>query len=143
MDNYLKFSEFLISHYDEAAKLWAATEGVGLTKGDSKDAIQKYLNRNPGLSFVCTDPERNILVGTILCGHDGRRGIIYHLAVNKEYRGKGLGKKLLEHSLEKLKGSGITRCLIVVKEDNSTGTEFWIRTGWDERPDVKLLSKDL
>jgi hypothetical protein len=86
-----EYTEMSISHYDDAYKIWQESEGLYLTIGDTNDAVQKYLDRNPGMSFVCIDKEKNCMAGTILCGHDGRRGFIYHLAVRKGYRGRSIG----------------------------------------------------
>jgi len=58
--------------YEDAAALWYTTEGLVLRDADRPEAIASYLERNPGSSFVAVDGER--LVGTVLCGHDGRQG---------------------------------------------------------------------
>jgi ribosomal protein S18 acetylase RimI-like enzyme len=138
-----EYTEMSISHYDDAYKIWQESEGLYLTIGDTNDAVQKYLDRNPGMSFVCIDKENNRLVGTILCGHDGRRGFIYHLAVRKGYRGRSIGKTLIEKSLAKLKAGGIARCILFVKIDNKESAEYWVNLGWDKRNDLDMFSIDL
>lgn len=137
MDN---IREMLISDYDMAIDLWKRTEGMGLSEADSRESINDYLNRNPGMSFVYTDQDK--VVGTILCGHDGRRGYIYHLAVSKEHRGKSIGKKLVECSLKKLREEGIMKSHIMVIADNEVGNRFWETAGWELRNGILLYSSN-
>lgn len=68
--------EMTIQDYDEVLALWRTSEGVGLSDADSDEGVARFLDRNPGLSFVARDGEH--LVGAVLCGHDGRRGYIHH-----------------------------------------------------------------
>ena len=130
-----------IADYDDALALWQATEGLGLSAADSREAITRYLARNPGLSFVARDDEGN-LIGTVLCGHDGRRGYLYHLAVRSDSRGRGLGRSLAGHCLEALRRQGIEKCHAFVKRSNVAGQSFWQRTDWIER-NLVLVSKDI
>ncbi|WP_124113501.1 GNAT family N-acetyltransferase [Paenibacillus xylanexedens] len=132
--------EMTINDYEMSIELWQRTEGMALSEADSKESINYYLNRNTGMSFVCVDKEQ--VIGTILCGHDGRRGYIYHVAVDPEYRGKSLGKKLVVSSLEKLRLEGIGKCHIMVIADNEIGNEFWIRTEWTRRDGILLYSSN-
>ena len=122
--------EFVIADYEQATALWCEVEGVEICEGDSRDEIAEYLARNPGLSRVAE--ENDVIVGAVLCGHDGRRGWIYHLAVAKAYRGKGVGKLLLDDCVRGLRAAGIKRAIILVAGDNPAGHEFWIRNGWED-----------
>lgn len=79
--------EMSIYDYEMMLELWKQTPGIGLSNADSKDNIGLFFERNSGLSFVC-EIERKI-IGTVLCGHDGRRGYIYHLAVDSAFRKQG------------------------------------------------------
>ncbi|WP_161496571.1 GNAT family N-acetyltransferase [Clostridium thermosuccinogenes] len=133
--------EMQIEDYDEVYKLWSNTPGMGLSDADKKENIQKFLLRNKGLSYVCRHGDR--IIGTVLCGHDGRRGHIYHVTVVEEYRGKGIGRRLVETSLEKLKSEGINKCHLVVFADNAVGNAFWASTGWDKRKDIFIYSKSI
>ena len=139
----LEYIEMSDSHYDESYEIWKLSDGVDLTLGDSREAVNVYLNHNPGMSFICKDNGKDKIVGTILCGHDGRRGYIYHLAVLDEYRGKGIAKELIQLSFTKLKDEGIERCIIMVKDFNESGNEFWINAGWDRRKELIMFSKDI
>ncbi|MCY9664215.1 GNAT family N-acetyltransferase [Paenibacillus alginolyticus] len=132
--------EMTINDYEMSIELWQRTEGMALSEADSKESINYYLNRNNGMSCVCVDKER--VIGTILCGHDGRRGYIYHVAVDPEYRGKALGKKLVVSSLKKLKLEGICKCHIMVIAVNEIGNKFWGRTGWIRRDGILLYSSN-
>ena len=130
-----------MADYDEALALWQATEGLGLSAADSREAITRYLARNPGMSFVAR-ADGGELVGAVLCGHDGRRGYLHHLVVRPDYRGHGLGRDLAEHCLAALRAEGIDKCHLFVKRSNIAGQTFWQRTGWTERSLI-LMSKDI
>jgi len=94
--------EMQIDDYDEVFDLWRKTLGMGLSKADEKENMLRFLFRNVGLSYVCC--LEDIIIGTVLCGHDGRRGYIYHVTVAEEYRGKGIGRALVTFlSLQKMK----------------------------------------
>lgn len=134
----IKIREMTINDYDGSIELWKRTEGMALSNADSRDSINYYLNRNIGMSFVCVDEEK--IIGTILCGHDGRRGYIYHVAVDPKYRGQSLGKKLVENSLKKIEMAGIDKCHIMVIADNELGKKFWTRTEWIRRDGIILYS---
>jgi ribosomal protein S18 acetylase RimI-like enzyme len=99
-----------------------------LSHGDSPEQLERYLLRNPGLSQAALLGEE--LVGAVLAGHDGRRGLLYHLAVQPSAQGSGVGRRLVDLCLEGLKAAGITRVLILVLQDNEAGRSFWNRQGW-------------
>jgi ribosomal protein S18 acetylase RimI-like enzyme len=121
-----------IRDYAEVVALWAGVPGLGVHLGDAdaRDRIKRYLARNPGLSFVAYCQGK--LVGAILCGHDGRRGILYHLAVLPEYRRLGTGRKLVNHCLKALAQAGIGKCYIFVFSNNTKARSFWKRIGWSK-----------
>jgi ribosomal protein S18 acetylase RimI-like enzyme len=135
----LEIREMKIEDYEQAFELWNQTEGMVLSDADSKEAVAYYLNRNPGMSFVCVEDGK--IVGTILCGHDGRRGFIYHVAVDPQYRSQSIGQKLVSSSLDKLSSEGITKCHLMVLEANEIGNRFWAKAGWQRRSGILLYSK--
>ena len=128
-----------IQDYDEVSALWARCEGVGLDPDDTRENIAAYLDRNPGLSFVAREGGK--LVGAVLCGHDGRRGYLHHLAVDHEYRRKGIGKALAAKCIEGLRAIGIPKCNIFVFDENDHALAFWEADGWNGRSDLRLLQK--
>jgi ribosomal protein S18 acetylase RimI-like enzyme len=130
--------EFISADYDEAMALWSQTEGLTLREVDSREAIARYLDRNPGLSFVARDEGH--LVGAVLAGTDGRRGYLQHLAVARSHRGRGLGRDLADRSVQALWSLGIRKCHIMVREENVQARAFWMHLGWDERGDVMVMS---
>ena len=133
--------ELRIDDYEKIVALWRTVEGVEVAEGDSKDEIRTYLSRNPGLSRVA---ELNgVIVGAALCGHDGRRGLIYHLAVAPKHHGQGVGKRIVQECLTGLRTAGITRALIFVAQDNPSGHSFWLRTGWEDVDGALLMGIDL
>jgi ribosomal protein S18 acetylase RimI-like enzyme len=117
----------VLDDYEDAARLWSATEGMSLCDDDSREGIAVYLKRNSGLCFLAVDAEK--IVGTVLCGHDGRRGILRHLAVTREYRKNGIAMLLVRASLEALAAKGIKKCNIFVMDYNVAGIRFWEHIG--------------
>jgi ribosomal protein S18 acetylase RimI-like enzyme len=139
--NTITLREMEVDDYEDAFALWQVTEGIGLSEADSREAIARYLARNPGLSFVAR-AEDGTLAGAVLCGHDGRRGYLHHLAVRTGCRGQGLGRVLVDHCLAALQAEGIDKCHLFVKRNNPSGLEFWKKIGWSERSLI-LMSKDV
>lgn len=131
--------EMKASDYQGIFTLWQDGEGIGLSNADSEANIQRFLARNPALSFVAVHNGR--IVGAILCGHDGRRGYIYHLFVAKPHRNKGIGRRLVTKSLERLKEEGIDKCHLFVFAWNELGRNFWLNSGWTLREDLVVMSK--
>jgi ribosomal protein S18 acetylase RimI-like enzyme len=133
--------EFSINDYDAALELWNRVEGLEIAEGDDRESVAQFLARNPGLSRVAIDG--SVTVGVALCGDDGRRGHIYHLAVDPAHQGRGLGKRLLDECLEGLRRAGVKRVIIMVADDNPRGGEFWKRCGWAEIPGAIAMGIDL
>src|ERR1700740_2581474 len=133
--------EFSIDDYDNAVQLWKRVEGIEIAEGDDEESVAGFLARNPGLSRVATDGSS--VVGIALCGHDGRRGHIYHLAVDPKYQGHGLGKRLVDECLDGLRRAGLQRAIILVAHDNLRGRQFWKHCGWEEIPGAIAAGKDL
>jgi len=141
MSGKIEIREFSINDYDAAIELWQRVEGLEIAEGDDRKGIAQFLARNQGLSRVATDG--SAIVGVALCGHDGRRGHIYHLAVDPAYQGRGLGKRLLDESLADLRRTGVKRVIIMVADDNASGRQFWKRSGWEEITGAIAMGIDL
>src|SRR5947208_12006019 len=141
MSGNIDTREFSISDYDAAVKLWQRVEGLEIAEGDDKESVAQFLARNLGLSRLATDGSR--MVGVALCGHDGRRGHIYHLAVDPAYQGRGLGKRLLDECLDGLRRVGVQRVIILVASDNQRASAFWKHRGWEEIPGAVPMGIDV
>ncbi|MGA2639292.1 MAG: GNAT family N-acetyltransferase [Spirochaetia bacterium] len=137
----LNIREFSMSDYDAAYALWKRTEGIGLSQADKAPNVARFLARNPGLSFVAEEKGR--IVGAVMCGNDGRRGFLHHLAVEKARRKTGIGKSLVERCLSALAAAGLRKCHIFVIADNIEGQRFWRKIGWEERTTLKVMSRDV
>jgi ribosomal protein S18 acetylase RimI-like enzyme len=133
--------EFRIDDYDSAVDLWKRAEGLDVAEGDDRETIRRFLKQNAGLSRVAIDG--SIIVGAVLCGHDGRRGYIYHLAVDPAHQGRGLGKRLIDECLAGLKRVGLERANILVAKDNPRGREFWRRCGWEDLDSAAAMGRDV
>jgi ribosomal protein S18 acetylase RimI-like enzyme len=130
--------EFEPRHIEDARALWRRSEGVGLSSADEPCALASFLSRNPGLSFVAErDGE---VVGTVLCGHDGRRGLVHHLVVSVDRQRQGLGRQLLRRALSALRAAGIDKAHLLVFRSNANGLAFWRAVGAEERRSIALFS---
>ena len=117
-----------IDDYPAVYALWASLPGIGLhAHEDSREGMAYYLRRNPETCFVAE--EDGALIGAVLCGNDGRRGYINHLAVAQEHQGKGLGRALVNKCLTAMREEGISMCSFVVFKDNEAGNAFWDAIG--------------
>ncbi len=131
-----------IDDYEQVYNLWINTPGMGLNSvDDSKEGIEKYLNRNPQTCFVAE--ENNCIIGVILSGHDGRRGFIHHTAVANDFRHQGIGRSLTEHAMEALKACGIIKVSLVVFSKNETGNAFWEKLGFKIRDDLYYRNRSI
>jgi N-acetylglutamate synthase len=133
--------EFRMDDYNAALQLWHRVEGLEIAEGDDKEGVAQFVARNPGLSRVAVDG--TTVVGVAMCGHDGRRGYIYHLAVDQTYRRDGVGKRLVQECLDGLRQVGIVRALILVANHNLVGAEFWKRAGWEDIPGAVTMGIDV
>lgn len=131
-----------IEDYEALFQLWKDTPNMGLRSlDDSREGISFFLKRNPGTNFVSYEDDR--LVGAILCGHDGRRGYIYHTVVLPEYRGRGIASALVERAVYALQEEGITRVCLNVMETNEQGKAFWSSRGWEKKDFLGFYSKSI
>lgn len=136
----MKIRAMTIADYDEVNALWQVTTKRALSEADSRENIEFYLNRNKGMSQVAVFEGK--IVGTVLAGHDGRRGFIYHMAVHPDYRRHHIGRKLAKKAVEKIAEAGIEKTHIYCYKDNFTGQSFWASNGFTKREDIFDFSFD-
>lgn len=124
-----------IEDYDEVRSLWMSIKGFGIRSvDDSKEGVAAFLKRNPLTSVV--DIEDGKVVGSILCGHDGRRGCLYHVCVAKDYRMRGIGKAMVVFCMNALKKENINKVSLIAFTKNDIGNAFWKKIGWTKREDL-------
>ena len=134
MDFTLRAME--LSDYERVRELWYTIRGFGIRSlDDSREGIELFLSRNPGLSVVALDTE-NRVIGAILCGHDGRRGCLYHVCVREECRRHGIGKAMVVYCMEALKRERINKVSLIAFTKNDVGNAFWKEIGWTRRLDL-------
>jgi len=134
----MHYRTMTINDYDAAIALWSESEGVRIRDADSRQGIEKYLLRNPGLSFVAE--VEGDLVGTIMAGHDGKRGYVQHLSVADSHRRLGIATRLVSLCLEALKNEGIQKSHLMILPENEAAQTFWASQGWAYRSDILLYS---
>ena len=132
--------EMTIEDYEEVFAMWQTTSKRALSKADEKGQIERYLRRNAGMSQVAVIDGK--IVGTVLAGHDGRRGFIHHMAVMPEYRRRQIGHSLAKKAIEKIKEEGIDKTHIFCYQNNELGQSFWRDFGFKKREDVFVYSLD-
>lgn len=121
--------------YEEVSRLWHMIPGFAIRSiDDSREGVERFIRRNPGMSVVAE--EKGSIVGSILCGHDGRRGCLYHVCVHPEHRRKGIGTGMVVHAMEALKSEGINKVSLIAFTKNDVGNAFWKRMGWTGRKDL-------
>ena len=138
----MNIRKMTIDDYNEIYTLWMSCAGMGLNNfDDSRDGIDKFINRNPDTCFVALI--ENKIVGAILAGNDGRRGFIYHTAVSPRFRKQGIGRKLVDTAILALKQCGINKVALVVFDKNIDGNAFWESLGFTVRNDLTYRNKVL
>ena len=124
-----------LEDYDEVYALWMGIHGFGIRSiDDSKEGVARFLKRNPTTSVVAEKDGR--IVGSILCGHDGRRGCLYHVCVDEDYRRHGIGKRMVVFAMKALKEEKINKVSLIAFTENDIGNAFWNTIGWTERLDL-------
>ena len=121
--------------YDQVKELWNSIQGFGIrSMDDSREGVARFLKRNPTTSVVAEEDGK--VVGAILCGHDGRRGCLYHVCVHKDYRMRGIGKSMVAFAMEALKKEEINKVSLIAFTKNDIGNAFWKEIAWTKREDL-------
>lgn len=124
-----------IEDFDQVHALWMTIKGFGIRSiDDSKEGVKRFLKRNPTTSVVAEMDGK--IVGSILCGHDGRRGCLYHVCVDENYRRHGIGKAMVVQAMQALKEEQINKVSLIAFSVNDIGNAFWNTIGWTEREDL-------
>lgn len=141
-ENKLLLRRMSIEDYEQVYALWLSCKGMGLNNvDDSRAGIARYLARNPNTCFLAEEEGR--VLGSILAGHDGRRGFIYHACVSPDARGRGIGTKMAEAVLDALREEGISKAALVAFTRNEAGNAFWEKLGFEARYDLTYRSRAL
>ena len=124
-----------IQDYDGVYALWKKIRGFGIRSiDDSREGVERFLKRNPTTSVVAVKDKK--IVGSILCGHDGRRGCLYHVCVDEAYRRHGIGKAMVVFAMKALQEEKINKVSLIAFAENDIGNAFWNTIGWTERRDL-------
>ena len=124
-----------IADYDEVYALWTKISGFGIRSiDDSHEGVARFLKRNPKTSVVAVCDEK--IVGSVLCGHDGRHGSFYHVCVDEDYRRRGIGREMVVSAMEVLKSEHINKISLIAFAKNDAGNAFWNTIGWESHDDI-------
>ena len=135
----ITYREMQPEDYNEVYALWMTISGFGIRSIDDSEAyIARFLVRNPGLSVVALAEGK--IVGSILCGHDGRTGCFYHVCVAEEYRNQNIGRTMVSFCMRALQADGISKVTLIAYRRNSIGNQFWKDAGWEFHEDVNYYS---
>lgn len=124
-----------IEDYEGVRALWMTISGFAIRSiDDSRIGVERFLRRNPTTSVVALEDGK--IVGSILCGHDGRRGCLYHVCVHRDYRMRGIGKAMVVFAMNALKAEEISKVSLIAFTKNDIGNAFWNQIGWTKRLDL-------
>lgn len=124
-----------IEDYEQVKALWLTIKGFAIRSiDDSREGVERFLKRNPTTSVVAEADGK--IIGAILCGHDGRRGCLYHVCVHEDYRMHGIGKSMVVFCMEALKAENINKVSLIAFTKNDIGNAFWRTIGWTKREDL-------
>ncbi|MBI9034936.1 MAG: GNAT family acetyltransferase [Bacteroidales bacterium] len=142
MKNSVSIQTFVFNHdYDNVINLWEnAGEGIQLRPSDEPEQILKKIQRDPELFLVAKCDDK--IIGAVLGGFDGRRGIMYHLAVDKKFRGQGIASSLVDELEKRLKEKGCIRYYLLVVPENANAISFYENRGW-EIMNLSVFGKNL
>lgn len=127
--------EMKIEDYEQVYELWMTVKGFAMRSiDDSREGVERFLQRNPHTSVVAQEDGK--IIGAILCGHDGRRGCLYHVCVSAEHRRRGIGTEMVVFAMNALKKEKISKVSLIAFTENDIGNAFWNRIGWTKREDL-------
>ncbi len=143
MTSEIQIREFRFpSDYQQVYDLWSSIEkGIHVGRSDSLVEIEKKISRDPDLFLVAES--QNEIIGSVIGGYDGRRGLIYHLAVNATFRGQGIGSRLMDEVESRLRFKGCLKCYLLVTSDNLEVESYYRNRGWQHMDSIHLLGKEL
>lgn len=134
-EKQFEIRKMTIEDYDGLYALWMTIKGFGIRSvDDSREGVEIFLKRNPDTSVVAIADGQ--IVGGILCGHDGRRGCLYHVCVREDYRRLGIGKAMVVYCMNALKAEKINKVSLIAFTKNDVGNAFWNTIGWTKRLDL-------
>lgn len=135
MNGQVTIRRMEISDYTEIYELWQGIHGFGIRSlDDSREGVERFIKRNPDTSMVAVCENR--IIGSILCGHDGRRACFYHVCVHESFRKQGIGQQMVKACLTALNEEKINKVNLIAFTSNEVGNRFWQGLGWSYRNDV-------
>ena len=145
MDNNINIRLMTIEDYEQVKNLWMSISGFGIRSiDDSYEGIDRFIKRNPDTSIVAEQDGE--IVGSILCGHDGRTACFYHVCVRADKRRQGIGKSMAVAAMRQLHSEHVNKISLIAYKHNEVGNQFWHKAGWTLREDINtydfILNED-
>lgn len=135
IDENVEIRTMVIEDYEEVMNLWRRIKGFRIRKiDDDYEHINKFLIRNAGLSVVAI--KEGLIVGTILSGHDGRQASLYHVCVDKPYRGLDIAQEMVKEAVARLRDEGISKITLIAYKKNLPGNLFWKNQNWKQNKEI-------
>ena len=123
---------------DDVVDLWRA---CGLVVSYNEPGSDFRMARGGPASDVLVGRDGSgAVVGSVMVGHDGHRGWLYYVAAAPEARGTGIGRAMVAAAEEWLRGRGIAKAQLMVRETNTKVVSFYESLGFEVTPRV-LMSK--
>ncbi|MDO5455573.1 MAG: GNAT family N-acetyltransferase [Eubacteriales bacterium] len=135
--NEIEIRTMVDDDYDQVQALWMRISGFAIRSiDDSREDVLRFIRRNPTTSVVAVDPAAGgKIVGSILCGNDGRQASFYHVCVSRKYRRRGIGTKMVIFCMNALRDLQINKIALIAFTKNDAGNAFWKQIGWTHRSD--------
>lgn len=136
----MEIRKLTICDYEEMVRLWSRAKLPFKPKGrDSKKAIAAQMKANP--EFFLGAFENNRLVGTVIISCDSRKGWINRLAVDPDYRYRGIAKVLIAESEKILRKYSIRIFCALIEDYNTVSKKLFKECGYVEHRDIIYFSK--
>ena len=133
----MKIQKFSMEFYDDVIQLWT-NAGINVSSSDSKEELERMLNRNPELFLIGIFKDK--VVAVVMGGFDGRRGYVHHLAVDSTYQRSGYGTEMMSKLNENFRQKGINKIHLFVEKRNKEVMDFYRTLGWEIREDLTMMS---
>lgn len=126
--------------YEAVVELWRDV-GFDVDERDDAAALSRYVLINPGL-FLIAEADGSV-VGTVLASWDGRRSIVYRMAVDPGWQRRGVGTRLMAEAERRLEALGARSVALLTWRDDEQVVGFYKALGYQIGEGVAFMMKRL